>query len=294
MTLRDTHHLELRITDSAYPEQLRSIDDPPETLYVIGDPEALRMGLAIVGARKATPYGVSAARMFARWAAHAGYPVISGGAIGCDQAAHRSTLDSNGITVAVMAGGADVVYPRTAAQLLARVAIEGAVVSEYPWGTVPLGWMFRRRNRLIAGLSAAVLVVEAGLPSGTLSTADYALAAGRDVLSIPGSIFSPTSRGCNRLILQGARPITDSSDLRDALLDSLGPPASDRPWVADDAETARDSLVAALYANPMRADDAAEALGLDTVAVLRRLGALESRGVVRRYPDGRYGPGARS
>lgn len=283
---------ELHLSDPRYPELLRHADDPPDVLYVLGDPDALQPGLAIVGARRATPYGMSAALVFARWAARAGYPVISGGAIGCDQAAHRAVLAERGITIAVMGGGADVCYPRGAAELFARIAVDGALISEHPWGTQPLPWMFRRRNRIIAGLAAATLVVEAGLPSGTLSTADYALAAGRDVLAVPGSIYSPTSRGCNRLISQGARPISDSSDLRESLLSALGPPASDRSWVPADVAAQSDALVAALYANPMRPDDAAEALGLDVVAVIRRLGSLEAGGLVCRYPDGRYGPGA--
>ncbi len=291
MTFDDAHRIVLHIDDAGYPDLLRHTPDPPSNLYVLGRPEALTPALAIVGARRATPYGINAARFFAGWAAHAGYPVVSGGAIGCDQAAHAAVLDNDGVTVAVMAGGADVAYPRAAGPLFRNVLRYGALVSEHPWGTRPLPWMFRRRNRIIAGLSAAVLVVEAGLPSGTLSTADYALASGREVLAVPGSIFSPTSRGCNRLILQGAHPVTDSSDLRDSLVSLLGPPASDRAWVGVDEDDLRDSLVAALLADPMRPDDAASALGLDVVAVTRRLGVLEAKGVVTRYPDGRYGPG---
>ncbi len=292
MTLPSPARCVLRIEDRHYPELLKEIPDPPQRLYVLGDPDALLPALAVVGARRATPYGLTATRMLSAWAARAGYPVVSGGAIGCDQAAHRAVLEHDGITVAVMAGGPDVLHPRAAADLFMRIAEEGAIVSEYPWGTTPAPWMFRKRNRIIAGLSAAVLVVEAGLPSGTLSTADHALAAGRDVLAVPGSIFSPTSRGCNRLILQGARPVTDSSDLRDALLSTLGHPASDHPWVPEDAAPLADSLLAALTADPMRPDDAAAALSLDIVAVVRRLGELEAAGTITRYPDGRYGPGS--
>ena len=204
MSPENPTRFELRLGHSDYPEQLAYTPDPPRTIYGLGDPCALRPGLGVVGARKATPYGLQAAAHLAGWAARAGYVVVSGGAIGCDQAAHRAALDAGGITVAVMAGGADITYPRGAAELLRLVAANGAVVSEHPWGTQPLRWTFRTRNRIIAGLSAALLVVEAALGSGTFSTADYALAAGRDVLAVPGSIFSPECAGANRLIRQGA------------------------------------------------------------------------------------------
>ncbi|MDZ4169369.1 MAG: DNA-processing protein DprA [Coriobacteriia bacterium] len=281
---------ELSVNDRQYPQLLREIDRPPEVLYGIGDPSALSAGLAVVGARHATPYGLKVASQMTGWAARAGYTIISGGAVGCDQAAHRAALEADGVTVAVFAGGADVTYPRAAAQLFRSISREGAIVSEMAWGTEPQPWLFRRRNRLIAGLSAAVLVVEAGLPSGTLSTVEYALAAGREVLSIPGSIFSPNSRGCNRLLREGATMITEPSDLRDALMSHLGPPASDGPSMSPDVRHLQDRLVAALCAEPMRPDDAALFLGHDIVTVLRRVGVLEAQGAIRRYPDGKYGP----
>lgn len=284
------NRFEITKSDDEYPELLLQIEDPPEVLYGLGDPSALAAGLAVVGARRATPYGLRAATALSGWAAGAGYTVVSGGAVGCDQAAHRAALDASGITVAVFAGGPDIAYPKGATRLFNEITREGAVVSEVPWGTEPRPWMFRKRNRLIAGLSAAVLVVEAGLPSGTLSTVDYALDACREVLSVPGSIFSPTSRGCNRLFLQGAIPITDVSDLRDALVPLLGPPASEVAAASLDGVDTRDRLAVALRSNPMRLDDVALCLNLDVVTVLRRAGDLEARGIVRRYPDGRYGP----
>ena len=145
----------------------------------------------------------------------------------------------------------------------------------------PLRFAFARRNRIIAGLSSAVLVVEAGLPSGTFSTADAALEAGRDVLAVPGSIFSPESRGSNRLIRQGAAAVNDVADLASSLgLDGVGATVGTQEG---------DAVVRALRADPMRPDDLARALGIDIVAAARTLGSLEAHGLIARYPDGRYG-----
>lgn len=279
---------EIPLDDPAYPPILRASPDPPARLYVIGNPECLRPGIAVIGARRATPYGLSATAMLAGWAARSGYLVVSGGAIGCDQAAHRAALKEGAATVAVMAGGADVAYPSGATTLLHEIACTGALISENPWGTRPQRWMFRKRNRIIAGMCAAVLVVEAGLPSGTFSTADDALAANRDVFAVPGSILSPESRGSNRLISQGATMITDATDLMMALAPLLGDPVNGVEE-GQQASPATDELTRALQANPMRPEDAALALGIDVISVLRRLGALEYKGEVKRYPDGRYG-----
>lgn len=283
---------QLVLGDDGYPELLAQAPSPPAVLYGVGDPGCLVPGLAVVGARQSTPYGLAGARLLAGWAAEAGYVIVSGGAIGCDQAAHTAALNVGGTTVAVMAGGADVPYPRRAATLLARIAECGAIVSEHPWGAEPQRWTFRTRNRIIAGLCPVLLVLEASLPSGTFSTADYALDAGRTVAAIPGSIFAPECRGANRLLRNGATPITDASELADLLHAEIGPPRdSPSPWAGPMDDVEGDVLVAALRTNPMRPDDAARSLGLDIVTVARRLGALESIGAICRYRDGRYGPG---
>lgn len=264
-----------------YPLQLAEVPDPPKLLYGIGDPAALVPGLAVVGARKATPYGLRCTRMFAGWAASSGVTVISGAAIGCDREAHLAALERGGPTIAVLGSGPDVDYPRRSAEVLARIRNDFAVVSECPFGQEPLRFAFARRNRIIAGLAVATLVVEAGLPSGTFSTADAALDAGREVLAVPGSIFSPESRGSNRLIRQGAGSITDVSELAAAL--GL---LCDGGRVPDDSP---DPVIRALMADPMRPDDLARALGIDIVNAATTLGALEGRGIIARYPDGRYG-----
>lgn len=293
---------ELRLGEPDYPEHLAQIARPPKVLYGIGDPAALVPGLAIVGSRKATPYGLGCAHVFAGLAAHAGVTVVSGAAIGCDMTAQLAALDSGGSTVAVLGCGADHDYPARAHALLAALrGGRGAVVSELAWGVPPLPGHFPARNRIIAGLATAVLVVEAALPSGTFTTADHALDAGRDVLAVPGSVYFSGSAGCNRLLRQGATPICCVEDLMDSL-QGLGLvseiPDSDGPRTTSGFTLAAtdqldDPLLRALLANPMAPDAAAHALGLSGVDVLRRIARLEAYAWVTRYPDGRYGACAR-
>ncbi|MVN16867.1 DNA-processing protein DprA, partial [Gordonibacter urolithinfaciens] len=214
---------ELLPGDGAFPAALARVPDPPRRLYVVGDPAALQEGLAVVGARKATPYGTGCARRFAGAAARRGVVVISGGARGCDAAAHEAALAEGSPTVAFLGGGCDEPYPAAHAGLFQRIVDGGgAVASEQPWDRKPRPYMFRQRNRLIAGLARAVLIVEAGLPSGTFSTADEALAANRDVLVVPGAITAASSRGANRLLYQGALPVVDDETFEDALFSLFG------------------------------------------------------------------------
>lgn len=279
---------ELTPGDPRYPAVLRELAEPPATLYCIGDLSLLEPGLAVVGARRATPYGLDCTRRFAGSAARAGVTVISGAATGCDQSAHRAAIAAGGRTVAVLGCGADVDYPATARTLLAQVRDRHLVVAEASWGSPPTRYAFPRRNRIIAALSAAVLVVEAGLPSGTFSTADAALDLGRAVLAVPGSINSPESRGSNRLIRQGAPPVTDVSELA-AELASAGLLLR-RSEGSESAVTAPgEPIEVMLAADPMRADDVARALELDIVSAIRQLGLLEVQGRIVRYRDGRYG-----
>lgn len=283
--------IEVRPEEPGYPPQLREIARPPRVLHVMGDPRSLVRGLAIIGSRKASPYGLECASRFAGQAASWGVTIVSGGAIGCDLAAHRAALEAGGRTVAVLGCGADVDYPRSGAATLRELrAGRGAVVSELAWGVPPLPGHFPARNRIIAGLSAAVLVVEAALPSGTFSTADHALDAGRDVFAVPGSILYAGSAGCNRLIRQGAQPITCEEDLRDSLegVGLLEPGGARRLPLTMGAGS--DVLLEALRADPMTADRLSAVTGIDVVSVLRRLSSLEQTGDATRYPDGRYGP----
>jgi DNA processing protein len=284
--------------DACFPEGLRKVERPPARLFVKGSCDALAVpGLAIVGARKATPYGLSCARRFARIAAAQGIAVVSGGAIGCDQAAHRGALDVGGVTVVVLGCGADVVYPARADGLFAQVVEEGgSIVSEAPWGAPPSRWGFRRRNRLIAGIARATLIVEAGLPSGTFSTADATLAQGKEVFAVPGSIFSQESKGANRLIFQGALPIIDDESFEDVLAQVFGPllravgVASARlggPGPVADAGR-HSGAFAALAQQPLRAEELLGTCGDSITEVIRCLSSLELAGRVTRLRDGRY------
>jgi DNA processing protein len=280
--------VELCCDDPRYPAALHHLSEPPATLYCIGDVRLLQPGLAVIGARKATPYGLGCTRRFAEWAARAGVTIVSGAATGCDQAAHRAAIDAGGRTVAVLGCGADVDYPATAHSLLAHVRKHHLVVSECTWGSRATRYAFPRRNRIIAALSAAVLVVEAGLPSGTFSTADAALNMGRGVLAVPGSINSPESRGSNRLIRQGAGLVSDVSEFA-AELASVGLVLRPSDCATSSETSSAEPIEVMLAADPMRADDVAHVLDLDIVTAIRRLGLLELQGRIVRYRDGRYG-----
>lgn len=282
--------------DEGYPDALRHIERPPKRLYVIGNPEVLQEGLAVIGARKATPYGRGLCRRFAGEAARRGLVVISGGAYGCDAEAHRAALDAKGKTLVFFGGGCDHVYPSRHLPLFQEIVDKGgAVVSEHDWEFPAQPYTFRARNRLIAGLAKATLIVEAGLPSGTFSTADDALAAGREVYVVPGPITSPTSAGTNRLLLQGATPIIDDESFDDALFSTFGLLRQQRAVPGGNCDD--DPLLAALLANPMRLEEMMDIPGLEgtgrfdaLTSVTIRLAQLEGKGEIVRYPDGRYGP----
>lgn len=197
---------------SDYPEQLRELECPPKTLYVVGNPVCLQKSISIVGARKATPYGKTCAEHFASLAAKMNITVVSGGAYGCDSAAHTGALQNSGVSVAVLGGGCNKIYPARNKDLFQQLIDGGgALVSEHEWDFDPLPYTFRLRNRIIAALSKATLIVEAGMPSGTFSTADDALSLGREVMVVPGAITAPNSKGSNHLLFQGAVPIIDDS-----------------------------------------------------------------------------------
>lgn len=293
---------EMTSSDKGFPDALKSIPRPPERLYGVGSASALREGLAVVGARRATPYGRSAAKRFASQAAERGIVVVSGGARGCDAVAHEAALAAGCPTVAFLGGGCNKVYPAENAGLFQRIVDGGgAVVSEREWDFPPQPYTFRERNRLIAGLARATLIVEAGLPSGTFSTADEALAAGREVWVVPGAITSENSRGANRLLYQGALPIVDDEAFADALFSAFGILKSaeaapgERPC-EQGAPTAEEAVLAALRAEPLGmealrgiARDACP--GRDPLTWLMVwLATAQRDGLIAQYPDGRYGP----
>jgi DNA processing protein len=209
----------VELGQAGYPVLLAQLHDPPARLFVRGGRSDLltRTAVAVVGARSCSPYGAHVARSLARDRARAGLVVVSGLARGVDAEAHRGALDVDGATVAVLGCGIDVDYPRRHAELARRIAATGVIVSEYPPGTDPAPWRFPARNRIIAGLCAATVVVEARERSGALITADFALELGRDVFAVPGEITAGLSMGTNRLIRQGAAPLLAADDVLAAL-----------------------------------------------------------------------------
>ena len=203
-------------SDRSFPPLLRAISDSPSGLFLRGDapPELLaRPAVAIVGARACSGYGSQVARMLGRELAAAGLVVVSGLARGVDGEAHRGALDAGGATIAVLGCGVDRDYPAAHAELAARIGASGLVVSEYAPGVEPAPWRFPARNRIVAGLAQAAVVVEARERSGALITADFALEEGREVFACPGEITSPLSSGTNALLRLGATPLTSSADV---------------------------------------------------------------------------------
>ncbi len=200
------------LAEDNYPILLRNTFNPPYVLYYRGTLPATNKLIAIVGSRKATAYGKNAASMLAAALAAAGVGIVSGAARGIDTAAHLGALES-GYTIAVLGSGVDVAYPPENAKLLASIAENGAVISEYAPGTMAHPGHFPARNRIINGLAHGVIVVEAGEKSGALITADFALEEGRDVFAVPGSIFASSSKGANKLLKMGAKPVDCASDI---------------------------------------------------------------------------------
>jgi DNA processing protein len=255
-------------SDPAFPQRLRAIHDPPPGLFARGPAEPALLAqtsVAIVGARSCTDYGAHVARRLARELAAAGVVVVSGLARGIDGYAHRGALDAHGETVAVLGCGVDRDYPRAHAGLAAQiVASGGLIVSEYPPGVAPAPWRFPARNRIVAGLALATVVVEARERSGALITADLALEEGREVLAVPGEITCALSDGTNALLRLGAAPVTCADDV----LEAIGIEPATKP---DDEPPpgAPRSVLAAIDGGAQTADEIARATGLaaDEVAV---------------------------
>lgn len=289
---------ELKLGDDGYPSCVAELQGPPGCLYVRGNAAALgEPALSIVGSRHATPYGLALAEMAARVAAQSGVTVVSGGAVGCDQAAGRAALDAGGRHVIVLGTGADVVYPPSARGLMERtLEAGGAVVSIEPWGTGPRPWAFPKRNRVIAALSKALFVTEAGMPSGTFSTAETAFALGREVFAAPGSILSPQSRGSNDLIANGACCIVDTEALETAISRVYGVLRFVRPEAPglQGLDGCERRIIEMLVASPMRAEDVAGALRIGGMDCSCLLGGLEAEGIVERLLDGRWAPAKRA
>lgn len=279
--------------DSDYPAPLARIYDPPIALFIAGERRFLeefmgRPRIAIVGSRAATRYGTDAAHLIAAGISKKSICVVSGMALGIDTVAHWGALNEAGGTVAVLGSGPDMAYPRSNLTLYELILRHGLVVSEYPPGTEPRPWRFPARNRIIAGLSDGVVVVEAGEKSGALITADFCLEQGGEVFAVPGSIFSRFSAGANDLIRSGATAVTSAEDILDAL--GMDPSKADGQPVDEQELTEAERLVLeALSGRPSPVDILAGRTGLSGPEVTIALTALELKGIVR-YEAGRgYG-----
>ncbi len=269
---------------SQLPPRLRAIHDPPAQLFLRGNgPPELLAGpsVAVVGARACSPYGSQVARMLGRELAGAGVIVVSGLARGVDAEAHRGALDAGGHTVAVLGCGIDRDYPAAHATLAAAIAERSLLVSEYEPGVEPAPWRFPARNRIIAGLTAATVVVEARERSGALITADFALEEGREVFAVPGEITSALSAGVNDLLRLGATPLTTVADVLE--LFELEPRPATRELLGPEVER----VLERLRGGAASVDELARALGLDVAAVTGALVQLELAGAATEG-EGRY------
>ncbi|MDT8438513.1 MAG: DNA-processing protein DprA [Wenzhouxiangellaceae bacterium] len=293
----DGHNL-IAIDDAYYPPLLRRIPDPPPVLFVNGKPETLlQPQLAIVGSRNATAVGQSIAAEFATALVRAGLSIASGLALGIDGAAHRGALEAGGATVAVIGTGPDRIYPARHRDLAHQIVDNGAVISSLIPGTGVRPGHFPARNRIISGISAGVLVVEAGLRSGSLITARMAGEQGREVFAVPGSIRNPLARGCHQLLRQGARLVERADEIVAELAPLVGElageihallgPDDDGPTTgSDDAETA--AVLTAMGHEPCAVDELIACTGLDAARISALLLELELDGRVTDLGGGRF------
>ncbi|MFY8096095.1 MAG: DNA-processing protein DprA [Niveispirillum sp.] len=287
--------------EAAYPEPLAAVDDAPPVLTLLGFPALLsRPCIGIVGARNASIVGRKMAEKLGRDLAEAGFTVVSGLARGIDTAAHQGALAGGamgGGTVAVVAGGVDIVYPPENEGLYRDIAQRGAVLAESPLGTEPQARHFPRRNRLISGLSLGVVVVEAAVKSGSLITARFAGEQGRDVFAVPGSPLDPRAQGCNRLIKEGAGLVETADDIINHLQGALRRPLSEpsgslfrptTPAQEDEAELekARRQVAESLSPSPVLIDEVVRGCQLSAGVVMTVLLELELAGRLQRHPGG--------
>lgn len=288
LTLDDGHAL-VTLADDDYPPLLLATEDPPPVLFAAGRRDLLQQpALAIVGSRSATQQGAANAEAFARHLARAGLTIVSGLALGIDAAAHRGALQAGddgavGSTIAVLGTGIDLAYPAANRLLYEAIRARGLLLSEFALGTPAIAHNFPRRNRIIAGLSRGVLVVEAALRSGSLITARLAAESGREVFALPGSIHSPTARGCHRLIKDGAKLVESAQDVLDELRIDARADASRAPRPA-----AHQALLTALGFDPVDLDTLAARTGRDAGGLTAELLELELAQDVERLPGNRY------
>lgn len=267
--------------DASYPRRLKEIDQPPPVLYLKGNLlEQDELAVAVVGTRKVTHYGRQVAQEIAAGLAQSGVTVISGLARGVDAIAHAAAMDQGGRTIAILGCGVDRIYPPENRPLAQRILQQGALLSDYPPGTAPDATNFPPRNRIISGLSLAVVVVEAGEKSGALITASFAADQGRDVFAVPGNIHAPQSVGTNRLIQEGAYPFVSVQDLLETLdIVMITQQTDARKTLTTDPTEAK--LLEALTTQPIHVDELARLVELPVAQVSSTLTILELKGYVR-------------
>ena len=291
--------------DDAYPALLRRINSPPAALFIDGDPGCLwQPQIAVIGSRNPTSGGLDHARDFASTLARQGMTITSGLASGIDTASHTAALDVGALTIAVNGTGLDRVYPASSRAVAERIRSQGAMISELPLGSPPKRQHFPSRNRIISGLSLAVLVIEAGLNSGTLITARKAAEQGREVFALPGSLHNPMAKGCHRLIREGARLVETTADI----MQELGPVAAElqmeilqrleqpdtgsektvrhKQTLLDDPDYA--NIWEVLGYDPKAVDAIIEQSGLSAREVSSMLLMMELKGMVKKQADGHY------
>ena len=274
--------------DPEYPAHLKEIDQPPPVLYLRGELTAEdSWAVGIVGTRAATSYGRQVTEDLASALVQNGVTIVSGLARGVDAVAHNAALKAGGRTLAVLGSGVDKIYPPEHRQLAEKITLQGAVISDYAPGTAPDGANFPPRNRIISGLSMAVVVIEAGETSGALITAEFALNQGRDVFAVPGMLYAPQSKGTNRLIANGARVLLSPNDVLEALdLTRNVERREIRRAVPSDAIEA--ALLAALSAEPMYVDEIRAQLALPIEKISAALTMMELKGMVRQVGGMNY------
>jgi DNA processing protein len=288
----DNHHL-LAIDDGAYPDLLKEIRDAPPLLYAIGRIELLNTPqIAIVGSRNCTPGGASTAEDFSRYLANAGLTITSGMALGIDKHAHMGALAASPNTIAVVGTGIDRIYPSRNKQLAYDIAEKGLIVAEFPVGTKPHSSNFPKRNRIISGLSLAVLVVEATRKSGSLITARLGMEQGREVFAIPGSIHNPQAKGCHHLIRQGAKLVDQAADIIEDIGSLLGYVAEKIEPAKCDNETQLEpeyqQLLDSMGYDPISIDTLVECSGLTIEQLSSMLLILELNDFIQPAPGGLY------
>ena len=274
---------------TGYPERLREIDDAPPVLYMRGQWLAEDdWSVAVVGTRRATAYGRQAAGELVRGLAANRITVVSGLARGIDSIAHRTALEAGGRTAAVLASGLDNIYPPENARLAEEIAERGALITDYPLGTKPRAEFFPRRNRIMSGLALGTLVVEGDYTSGAMITARFALEQNREVFVVPGSIFSPQSRGPLSLLRDGATPVAQAEDVLEALNLTMIGAQMDFGHAAPPEKPEERALMASLTREPRHVDEIVRQSGLAAASVSATLALLELKGLVREVGGMQY------